>query len=124
MPAHSFNYPQEINDEDKKIFKEKTLRRNPDILYFDTKKNNSRCNLIFFTNFLHHWKAAIINQYPGTIEVPLPDKVDLKLSGANKGNVNIYPNGKFVIQGTESNFVEFENRFDTLRLIAETNRTN
>lgn len=120
MAARPFDYPKGMGPAQKRRFKETELLENPDTLWYDTRRDDSRCNLIFFTNFPADWKASILDQYPETEEIQLPDKIQFKLSGKLvKGTVCIYPSGKFVIQGSESNLDEFDERFKTLKLQME-----
>lgn len=126
MTARPVDYGGETDKDRRYNIKDNTLRKNPDVLFYDTLRNNSTCNLIFITDFPAEWKAAIFDQYPETEEIKLKDKVDLKLGGktgekgkkgkkGKKGNINIYPSGKFVIQGKENHLDEFDQLFNPLK---------
>lgn len=75
-----------------------------------------------FLNQFSRWKDAIRDQYPQTNEVPLADRMNLRLSDGQRGTIFIFPSGKFVIQGSENSLDEFEGEFEKLKLQMEVKR--
>lgn len=114
MPARRFDYPKGMEDEEKKkIFKHKTLMKNPEILYEDTYQTGIRCNLIFFTRSGADYRAAIEDAYPQSKDIQMANKLKLELSDG--GTVSIFPSGKILIQGTEENLDAFEKMFNKIQ---------
>lgn len=113
MPARRFDYPEGMEDEEKKIFKHKTLMENPEVLYEDTYQTGVRCNLIFFTRSGAHYRAAIEEAYPQSKAIRMDNKRKLELSDG--GTVSIFPSGKILIQGTEENLDAFEKMFNKIK---------
>lgn len=120
MPARRFDYPKGMEDEEKKIFKHKTLMKNPEILYEDTYQTGIRCNLIFFTRSGADYRAAIEDAYPQSKDIQMANKLKLELSDG--GTVSIFPSGKILIQGKEENLDAFEKMFNKIQQDVDTRK--
>lgn len=115
MPTQRFQYPEGLGKEGKKKFRDRELNKYPDVLFEDLRRDESRCNLIFLTNFKKDWKTVILREYAGTAEIQMEDKIKLELSQM-RGTICIFPSGKFLVQGTPEDLERFEDRFDSLLL--------
>jgi len=119
MAALPFEYPNGATRGLRKRFKDRTLRGNEDILYYDNHDSGEKANLIFFTTNLREWQNAMETQYVELQESQTDSQI--LLSSEKYGTISLYRIGKVVVMG-RTLMRRFEYDFPEMR--QRTQRTN
>lgn len=124
---HSIVYPQTVKTiKEKKTFKHKLLRENPETLMADYAQIGGKLsisNLLLYTTDCDAWHGAICTHYKYSKRHGICNGRQIQIKEEGDSNpcltVNIYHNGTIMFQGSEACLISVRDNFNTIKLLAE-----
>ncbi|XP_037609959.1 uncharacterized protein LOC119478931 isoform X2 [Sebastes umbrosus] len=110
-----FEYPEGAKEQRKEKIREKTLRGNKDILFYDTDAEGEKCSLMLCSIRVREWLNAIQQKYPELKEARENDKIILK---CKESTITLYPTVTVVVTGELME--SFERHFPEMKRMALT----
>ncbi|KAI5626013.1 hypothetical protein C0J50_14416 [Silurus asotus] len=119
------SYPAGLrNKQDKKEYKDKLLRNNPESLRADATRDGTKItDLLFYTEHTESWLRALTTHYTHhtTRDIQYGRQMTIRADdGDGNLTVNIYKSGMIMFQGSEARLRSVPDDFNTLKTLRGT----